>query len=606
MCDVTRHNVHEVLPKFVELLASCEFYALDEEMTGIRALDHDTEQESPIAAPEVAYRVKRRVAQKYLVTQVGVSLFHPINPLQKALAAKRARLAAALKDDDVTAQDTKDSEAVAMEKPKYTVTTFNFHVVPVTGDMVINAETSQFLRNHAFDFHQWMDHGIPYKIPKWQSRKYEEQLEKFNEYQRSKTSADPLQELSTGMDVNDVPPPTKEEEAAASSGTGESITTGTPPPLHPGPPPIGFGSVYEALVTAKKPMIGHNCFADLLFLLAHFGPPPSGIKDGKPCPTALSPDYAVFRDYLPSQFPTIYDTKRIVSDMPAETFESTHLGGLYEALKDSCEIVKRDLTFSCKPFEKPPLPGGAMTSSYEESLPQDKKIEGITEQAHHAGYDAMMTGVVYVVLRTQLASDIDPNAFQRQYANQIALFRSLYATDFTPGRSDVYLPPYGAAVLELETASSTSNEVSKQDATGKTSPSTTGSATGTAATPGKLTNDLIEACIQAMESKSDKPKAQDKVEPPAAVGNEAATTAAKRTAVKSPYKYYSLDKKSAVVYLPRGAVFSEKPMPYIKARMHHPVNNSTSAATAAAGQALKDVGKSPRLLQTMMRKLFGR
>jgi poly(A)-specific ribonuclease len=58
----------------------------------------------------------------------------------------------------------------------------------------------------------------------------------------------------------------------------------------------GFTTVFELLREAKKPIVGHNLFFDILFFFSHFH-------------SKLPDDYLVFKKRLNKYFPTIYDTK---------------------------------------------------------------------------------------------------------------------------------------------------------------------------------------------------------------------------------------------------------------------------------------------------------
>jgi hypothetical protein len=59
---------------------------------------------------------------------------------------------------------------------------------------------------------------------------------------------------------------------------------------------MGFSLVFKKLIECKKPMVGHNCFFDLLFLLRWFDGP-------------LNSDFRSLRQRLKNTFPVIFDTK---------------------------------------------------------------------------------------------------------------------------------------------------------------------------------------------------------------------------------------------------------------------------------------------------------
>ncbi|KAG8341151.1 hypothetical protein TRVL_08018 [Trypanosoma vivax] len=139
--QVTRDNFPAVFPKFVELLQTCDFYAIDEEMTGINVAD---KPESITDTPEETYRAKREAASRYSIIQVGICLFH--------------------KDDDTNCGSAK--------KASYTARPFNFILFPThvegmtnTGlsqDVVLSASSLAFLRRHGMDFQSWVYRGLAY------------------------------------------------------------------------------------------------------------------------------------------------------------------------------------------------------------------------------------------------------------------------------------------------------------------------------------------------------------------------------------------------------------------------------------------------------------
>ena len=59
---------------------------------------------------------------------------------------------------------------------------------------------------------------------------------------------------------------------------------------------MGFRIIFNKLVDIKKPIVGHNCFFDLLFILRWFDKP-------------LEENFHSFRIRLNKTFPCVYDTK---------------------------------------------------------------------------------------------------------------------------------------------------------------------------------------------------------------------------------------------------------------------------------------------------------
>lgn len=68
---------------------------------------------------------------------------------------------------------------------------------------------------------------------------------------------------------------------------------------------VGFSNVFQTLVEAKKPLVGHNMFFDLLFMYHHFY---------KPLPKSL--DH--FKRDIMKLFPKIFDTKNVLAGVPKD------------------------------------------------------------------------------------------------------------------------------------------------------------------------------------------------------------------------------------------------------------------------------------------------
>jgi poly(A)-specific ribonuclease len=59
---------------------------------------------------------------------------------------------------------------------------------------------------------------------------------------------------------------------------------------------MGFRLIFKKLIESKKPMIGHNCFFDILFILRWFDGP-------------LDSNFSSLRQRLRVMFPSVFDTK---------------------------------------------------------------------------------------------------------------------------------------------------------------------------------------------------------------------------------------------------------------------------------------------------------
>ena len=143
----------------------------------------------------------------------------------------------------------------------------------------------------------------------------------------------------------------------------------------------GFLRVWRALCASGKPLVGHNLLYDLLFLHDHFEAP-------------LPPSLAACKASLHARLPLVWDTKLLATR--CGRFAETALGPLHAACV-----------------------GGEPPSSVAVSFPPDFARYDGGEQAHEAGYDAHMTGVVLAALRR---AELAPEAA----CNRLYLMRSLY------------------------------------------------------------------------------------------------------------------------------------------------------------------------------------
>ncbi len=156
---------------------------------------------------------------------------------------------------------------------------------------------------------------------------------------------------------------------------------------------IGFTTVFQLLMDSKKPMVGHNCYFDILFLYSHF------IE-------FLPYKYEEFKKTFHKSFPEIYDTKFIFENtrFRQKAQKSTSL----DALTPLCRN-EEDKDFY------------HLNITLEEGF---KAYEfGNTENAryHEAGYDAFLTGYVYA--KTFFALDKED---QLRMKNSVNVLKSLY------------------------------------------------------------------------------------------------------------------------------------------------------------------------------------
>lgn len=140
---------------------------------------------------------------------------------------------------------------------------------------------------------------------------------------------------------------------------------------------MGFSLVIQEIINSKKPLIGHNCMYDWLYVYNQF--------------VAKLPDtYTEFIKEWNTCFPHTYDNK--VLAFHSKNFYKTGLGDLYEKVTNDDKFKKNlkfnyDVKNGCSNYE-----GTAALSHY-----------------HEAAYDAHMTGVVFGhILKIKQLDDSKP------------------------------------------------------------------------------------------------------------------------------------------------------------------------------------------------------
>lgn len=172
---------------------------------------------------------------------------------------------------------------------------------------------------------------------------------------------------------------------------------------------LGFRLVFEQLVALKKPVVGHNCLFDLMFLyrwLEH----------------DLPPSLTEFKVALDALFPLIYDTKYIsTSGVLGAALDDTVLGDLYS--KVVLQTAEQGLA-----------EGFAVSSSSD-----------LGTQLHEAGYDAYMTGACFARFLVQLGGwqAMSALALRRLY-----LMQSLFNLSLAPAEPNGTIR-YPGTVLHL-------------------------------------------------------------------------------------------------------------------------------------------------------------
>eukprot|EP00758_Cryptobia_borreli_P003904 Tbor_TRINITY_DN4055_c0_g1::TRINITY_DN4055_c0_g1_i1::g.11695::m.11695/K01148/PARN, PNLDC1; poly(A)-specific ribonuclease len=136
--DVIKSNYSEVRDEFISLVSTCEFYAVDAEMTGI---NKGNKRPTCNSTTSDVFHSAKEDACTYTAFQLGICLFHRV-------------------DSSETNSGKNRSFALA---PNYIVRPYNFWLHNGSNnDIVLNQSAVEFLLKHNMDFQYWLINCIPY------------------------------------------------------------------------------------------------------------------------------------------------------------------------------------------------------------------------------------------------------------------------------------------------------------------------------------------------------------------------------------------------------------------------------------------------------------
>jgi len=442
--DVNKDNFDEVCQEIEELLPTCEFYSIDEEMSGIH-LSNCKESRGDI--PEVRYQKMKQVASYYNIIQFGICLWH------------------------------KASEAPG----DYKVRAYNVYTFPETGSIKLDGSAITFLKGHNMDFQKWFYEGVPYataakeeeyrekyltekpkQVDEWKRKKIkltkEEDIEFVKGFmegvktwnESSEISEDEVPEykgpdcnsflrLCVRQEIEEQYPEIivesralgterwkknlvltklsdKQKEEKAARVLEEKKTKFNSR--------LGFRRIFKAMINSKKPIVGHNCLYDFLFMMAHF----QGVL-----PATLTE----FKELTNSLFPVIYDTKYLCSqvEFSQKTKENpedekipiiekrfsngTALGNIYEIIKNDEECLVK--------------------CAFPEKF---NKYSGGAEAFHEAAYDAYITGFAFADFATTNPALVGTDS--TPYLSVFNIFRGMHylnmkGEDIVAHKGELYL-----------------------------------------------------------------------------------------------------------------------------------------------------------------------
>lgn len=394
--NVTKSNFREACKDFEIALEKSDFVTIDCEFTGVSA-EHS--KILPYDSPDHAYRKYMENCAGYIIIQLGVTLIQ--------------------------------APAINSSDDAYIYHSYNFYVCPKSWrtNFLCQASSIAFLAENGFDFTKLFCEGVPY------CNEQEEKIlrERLQEKQKARQEARNITEVAN-TSFNHIPVPDEEKEAITRiqqeienfvnseedekviggcnafqrkliyelieanfgdkvGATTKSVDNNKVIVVHHRKSEeeeeriekelqesemrdledsIGISTILQKISISRKPIIGHNLFLDLIYILRQFF---------KPLPDNL----AEFKKFAISIFPNIIDTK-CMCNLPKvkPLIKSSILGDIINTIRE-------------EPFSLPKLKSGNSNFSY--SL-QDNK-------AHEAGYDSYLTAVAFLTIAKFLHESIN-------------------------------------------------------------------------------------------------------------------------------------------------------------------------------------------------------
>ena len=146
----------------------------------------------------------------------------------------------------------------------------------------------------------------------------------------------------------------------------------------------GIKNLIEKIISSKKPIVGHNCFIDLLFIMSHF------MDD-------IPKNFHTFKLKLKNEFGGgIYDTKYLFSSNKKNINELNikdyvNLECLYTNLYEKNEKLEKNQKIIVE------IPKNEKFINYFDENEKNKE-----KKFHQADYDSLTTGCVYLYLKNIL------------------------------------------------------------------------------------------------------------------------------------------------------------------------------------------------------------
>ncbi|XP_029877082.1 poly(A)-specific ribonuclease PNLDC1 isoform X3 [Aquila chrysaetos chrysaetos] len=398
------------LPRLRGRVRRAAFLALDMEFTGLHSTFPQNNQPSLFDSPAERYLKARQSVQRFTVTQLGLAIFSNEN------------------------------------SNKYVVHSYNFFLFPsmlgVTDvEFTLSASSIQFLSHYGFDYNKFLKDGIPYmnevqekilsqhllegswkvssaldrdvlkkaidEVTRWIGAAEEEETMILQDLSGSQIFEVQLvlrqalpnvwtQPLGDKVMVKKVSPQHRQllENSPDDCCQKELILLSA----------RGFTNLFQTLVKAKKPLVGHNMLMDLMHLHDKFYKP-------------LPESYEEFKRNIHNLFPVLIDTKTITKSIWKKC-QFPPVSNLLEVYATLC---------SSKDPKDPTCPVIALASDCSKYA--EKK------SPHEAGYDAFLCGSVLLKSAhlllcrfTDDAAEADPSFSQyltvlAEYLNKVNFIR---------------------------------------------------------------------------------------------------------------------------------------------------------------------------------------
>eukprot|EP01028_Stygiella_incarcerata_P007813 TRINITY_DN326_c0_g1_i1.p1 TRINITY_DN326_c0_g1~~TRINITY_DN326_c0_g1_i1.p1 ORF type:complete len:548 (+),score=150.68 TRINITY_DN326_c0_g1_i1:93-1646(+) len=431
--DVTRHNFSEALSSFSAALSECNFVSIDLEMTGIsQPKDHFHSKEKV----DDRFHSLRKTATIFAPLQIGVCTFKEVEQMDGRVEVVAHPFQFNCIPTHIDPMLSSSFEMCASTIAFLLENNFDFQKsirdgVPLTNSFAAVEVSRTMLCGLKNGDQQVPDSSKKGELKALYEKIEEDAIASAMEWYRGKEEKEEKEEMEEGENDN-----VYHSSAKFFRRTGENIVKFIDPQLkncvvYLKPSGHGWGFVnvciekfntkedavcrrddlikqrhdelhdvlgmyfvFELLVEAKKPIIGHNCLMDFLFLWrwVHQSIPQTAPK---------------FKKELHALLPHIFDTKRLhESILPRfSPWNGTHLSCLYEYWDG---VLKREEEESDYPSIKIRIGQGELKhlGSY-----------------HQGGYDAYATGVIFLSFSHLFANKHEIEV--ADYENDLYLFGSI-------------------------------------------------------------------------------------------------------------------------------------------------------------------------------------